>query len=179
MDGWMEMEISFQGRTMKTMVYVKMDACDQLLLSEGVCRQLGIVTYHPSLLPQDKPGSTPEVDTLVPSVRVSLVQALGIPGNRSAVVTVRIDCTLQQLNQPMFAEGQEGIERENGLVVEDAVVSASADGLAQLVIANFSGFTQRVPEAVLTDHSAVKSVLEIPKPTGKHAQWFTARKWDL
>ena len=26
---------------------------------------------------------------------------------------------------------------------------------------------------VLTDHSAVKSVLETPNPTGKHAQWWT------
>ena len=28
------------------MVYVKIDAIDQLLLSEEVCRQLGIVCYH-------------------------------------------------------------------------------------------------------------------------------------
>ena len=34
---------------MKTTVYVKMDAQDQLLLSEGVSRQLRIVTYHPSV----------------------------------------------------------------------------------------------------------------------------------
>ena len=31
---------------MKTPVYIKMDAPDQLLLSEGVCQQLGIVSYH-------------------------------------------------------------------------------------------------------------------------------------
>ena len=31
------------------MVHIKMDAVEQLLLSEGVCRQLGIVTYHPSI----------------------------------------------------------------------------------------------------------------------------------
>ena len=31
---------------MKTPVYIKMDAKEQLLLSEGVCRQLGVVTYH-------------------------------------------------------------------------------------------------------------------------------------
>jgi hypothetical protein len=34
---------------MKTPIYVKMDAFDQLLLSEGVCRQLGIVSYHPDV----------------------------------------------------------------------------------------------------------------------------------
>ena len=34
---------------MLTPIYLKMDAHDSLLLSEGVCRQLGIVTYHPSI----------------------------------------------------------------------------------------------------------------------------------
>ena len=146
LDGCMEMEISFQGKTMKTTVYIKMDACDQLLLSEGVCRQLGIVTYHPSLLPRDTSDGTCEADTLVPSVRVSLVQTLKIPANRSALVPVRVECTPQQGNLPMFVEGREGIEKETGLVVEDAVVSTTADCLAQLVITNLSGFTQRLPE---------------------------------
>ena len=34
---------------MVTPVYVKMDAHDQLLLSEGVCLQLDIVQYHPEV----------------------------------------------------------------------------------------------------------------------------------
>ena len=41
LDGLM---ISFRGTTMK------MDAPESLLLSEGVCRQLGIPTYHTSIL---------------------------------------------------------------------------------------------------------------------------------
>ena len=36
------MDISFDDRTKKTAVYVKMDTPKQLLLSEGACRQLGI-----------------------------------------------------------------------------------------------------------------------------------------
>ena len=32
-----------------TPIYVKMDPYDDLLLSEGVCRHLGIVNYHPSI----------------------------------------------------------------------------------------------------------------------------------
>ena len=39
---------------MRTPVYVKLDAAEQLLLSEGVCRQLGIITYHPEVLPRGK-----------------------------------------------------------------------------------------------------------------------------
>ena len=47
LDGRMDLEVTFDGRTICTPVYIKMDAADQLLLSEGVCRQLGIVTFHP------------------------------------------------------------------------------------------------------------------------------------
>ena len=46
LDGRMDLNISFAGQTMRTPVYIKMDAHDQLLLSEGVCRQLNIVAYH-------------------------------------------------------------------------------------------------------------------------------------
>ena len=45
----MVMDITFDGKTMSTAVYVKMNAYDKLLLSEGVCRQLGIVSYHSSV----------------------------------------------------------------------------------------------------------------------------------
>ena len=40
---------SFEGKTMKTPVYVKVDAPDQLLLGESVCRQLQIISYHPAI----------------------------------------------------------------------------------------------------------------------------------
>ena len=46
LDGRLDLDITFQERTMKTPVYVKMNAKEQLLLSEGVCRQLGKATYH-------------------------------------------------------------------------------------------------------------------------------------
>lgn len=42
----MTMSIAFGEKAMVTSVYIKMDARDQLLLSEGVCRQLDIIQYH-------------------------------------------------------------------------------------------------------------------------------------
>ena len=45
----MDLDIVFGEATVTTPVYIKMDAHDQLLLSEGVCRQLGILRYHPSV----------------------------------------------------------------------------------------------------------------------------------
>ena len=43
----MKLDITFDGKTMSTPVYIKLDAPEQLLLAEGVCRQLNIITYHP------------------------------------------------------------------------------------------------------------------------------------
>ena len=42
----MDLDITFDGKTMRTAVYIKMDSRDPLLLSEGVCHQLGIISYH-------------------------------------------------------------------------------------------------------------------------------------
>ena len=49
--GRIDLDLTFGDTTMKTPVhvYVKIDASDQLLLSEGACRQLGIISYHPNV----------------------------------------------------------------------------------------------------------------------------------
>ena len=49
LDGRMDLDVTFGERTLNTPVYIKVDAADQLLLSEGTCRQLGIVSYHPAV----------------------------------------------------------------------------------------------------------------------------------
>jgi len=41
LDGLIDLDIVFDGKTVCTPVYVKIDSPDPLLLSEGVCRQLG------------------------------------------------------------------------------------------------------------------------------------------
>ena len=48
-DGKIDVNIEFDGKTMLTPIYIKMDAPELLLLSEGVCRQLGIISYHPDV----------------------------------------------------------------------------------------------------------------------------------
>ena len=47
--GRMDLDISFERNTMRTPIYIKLDTAEQLLLSEGVCRQLGILHYHSSM----------------------------------------------------------------------------------------------------------------------------------
>lgn len=49
LDGRLDLDITFGGKTMRTPIYLKMDSREQLLLSEGVCKQLGIISYHPDV----------------------------------------------------------------------------------------------------------------------------------
>ena len=49
LDGQMDMTLSFGKEELQATVYVKLVTPDKLLLSEAVCRQLGIVNYHPSV----------------------------------------------------------------------------------------------------------------------------------
>ena len=64
-------------------MYVRKEAQDQLLLSEGVSRQLGIISYHREVHPLKQLAKDPRVrsgehEAQVPLVRVCLVQAVSI-----------------------------------------------------------------------------------------------------
>ena len=61
LDGMLELDITFDSCTMRIPVYVKMDAHDPLILSEGVCHQLGIikVSAQTRLLPRPHPTLRP------------------------------------------------------------------------------------------------------------------------
>ena len=63
-----------------------MDAKEQLLISEGVCHQLGIVKYHKEVMPGDNDGK----DKSVLSVRVQLVQTIEFRPEESVVTEVRL-----------------------------------------------------------------------------------------
>ena len=93
LDGRLDLDVSFGDKTMKTAIYIKMDAHDQLLLSEGVCRQLGIISYHPDVQAgqsKESPStgaagaSTSEDDAIVPTVRVRLLQSAHLPPQQSS-----------------------------------------------------------------------------------------------
>ena len=47
--GRLDITIAFSGKVLTTPVYIKKDAEEPLLLSEGVCRQLGVIQYHPDV----------------------------------------------------------------------------------------------------------------------------------
>ena len=137
LDGCMDMDLSFADKTMRTTVYIKMDTYDQLLLSEGVCRQLGIVSYHPSV----SLGKSSKTAAIVPNVRVNLVQSLQLPPNQGAVVSVKLEGYIDSPEHSLLVHSWEIIQRETGLTVENSIIAVPQSSLAQIVVKNCCGFT--------------------------------------
>lgn len=89
LDVRLDLEVSFDDKVMETAIYLKRDANDQLLLSEGVCRQLGIISCHPSAEPWrgGKKVLLLEKEVKVPRVVISLCLLFCT----SAIVSVQVE----------------------------------------------------------------------------------------
>ena len=70
-----QLNIAFGETTIRTPVYLKMDAQEQLLLSEGVCSQLGLVTYHPGVASTHIQDSATEDGGQTESTQIPVVSA--------------------------------------------------------------------------------------------------------
>ena len=142
-----EVDIEFQGKTMKTRLYVKMDAPDELLLSEGVCRQLSIISYHPEVLgstsaKQTKaPDREKEEGCMVPIVRICLVQDVCLILNECVTAQVQMDGDVGIRMQPLLAEGDKPLIQKRGLQMVDDILPPSEDGMVQVSLMNHLGIT--------------------------------------
>ena len=131
-DGRVDLDITFQDRTMKTPVYVKLDAKEQLLLLEGVCRQLGIVTYHGVVEPGqkaagDERGNGVGGEVRIPTVRVTLVQTVRLKPGGNAVFGVRLVRDTGGLGVKLAGTGV-------GCKTEDECGCSESDGLRPLLL---------------------------------------------
>ena len=176
LDGRLDLDITFGEKTMSTPIYLKMDAHDELLLSEGVCSQLGIVSYHtdvhPGVAPVAKPlkGSVDptqsgldavgdEMATVdngvqlgsearVPLVRVSLVKSVTVLPGQTTMVDVKLTSGCNLSNLPVLVEGSASVEKKTGLRVEDALVAPDDEGMAKMSVWNPSGFSQTIERGI-------------------------------
>ena len=185
-DGRIDVDISFQQHTMKTPVYIKMDAKEQLLLSEGVCRQLGVVTYHPSVVPgqQGTGANCTGSEVCVPTVRVMLMKTLKLKPDESAVVNAKLvsgddgargvegdasgadlgtngeahhaDKTLPLL----LLETDEPTQDETGVQILSALVQPSEDGAATVLLTNRQSFTHRIEEGTVVGAASSVTVVD-------------------
>ena len=148
--GRMDLEISFDGKMLVTPIYIKMDAHDQLLLSEGVCSQLGILEYHKNVWPgrelvTDVTSGETAV-TLVRTYRVSLSEPVIIPANKTTVVPVHVESNTDINSVPLLLEGNGAASKETGLIIERALLQPGGGGAACVKIHNVGGFTERIEE---------------------------------
>lgn len=108
---------------MKTTVYIKLDASEPLLLSEGVCRQLGIVTYHPDVTP----GSSSEKEgTKVPAVRVRLIEAVKLPPRSDQCVVAEVGWEPSLLEGPLLMEADQSLKVSNHVYLPDVLISGDS-----------------------------------------------------
>ena len=140
LDGRMDLDLSFGDKTVNTPMYVKMDAQDQLLLSEGVCRKLEIVSYHPDVITV---RSKKKRFSVIPTVQVRLLESVTLQPCQSMYAQVQINReSLDAETDSLLVEYDPQVESDTGLQVESALVQPSQEGFAQLLVSNHSGFTQ-------------------------------------
>ena len=164
LDGRLDLDIGFGEHTLRTPVYVKMDAHDQLLLSEGVCRQLGIVSYHPSVerwRGGNRQGRLPQpAESQVPTVRVNLVQSVRLLPHQSKVVEVRMT-PATNLDQPLLLEPLPAPFRNDvSLDTDTALLRTTAEGTTKIVVSNPTGQACRMEGGSLIGNASIVHVID-------------------
>jgi len=145
LDGRMELDVEFCNRKMKTTIYIKMNAHDQLLLSEGVCRQLGIVQYHPDVRVWRAPGPlTHQLDSPV----VQVIKSACILPQQCSVVSVKLISTHTSQDNPQQLL-LEPCSLDGALQAEPTLIKVSATGTYDVPVGNCTGFTHTLEENVI------------------------------
>ena len=120
-DGKLKLKVTFLDLTMKTDSYVKMNAHEPLLVSDGVCRQLGIVTYHTAV--DAVQSKAVNAESVVLTVRVQLVKIktqLARP-DQSVVAEVRWKAGV--LEGPMLLEANPLVVNNYNINIADILLS--------------------------------------------------------
>ena len=153
LDGRMDLDISFDGHAMCTPVYIKMDAKEPLLLSEGVCSQLKIISYHPQVttpvVAAKKRSSTVGI---VPMVRIQLVRSSKLLPQSSHRVPVRLSSAGLLCEGPMLVEGDVGLGQD-GVWMQEGLVQPEQGADLLVTLENHSGFTMTVEEGTVIGHA--------------------------
>ena len=170
LDAQMDLDIAFGETTIRTPVYLKMDTQEQLLLSEGVCSQLGLVTYHPGVASTHVQDSATEDRgqtklAQIPIVSVQLLQTTSVLPHSVARAEVRI-----QQNGPypghLLVEGDRSLKSTLGVDLVDALLEPSGDGTASVLLTNTSRFTCRVEAGSTIGTATEVSILKPAAPAG-------------
>ena len=162
-DGKMDLDISFGDVTMQTPVYIKMDAADQLLLSEGVCRQLGIVTYHDEVGKYKAGRKQEQRKAMVPAVSVSTVKTIHVLPHQSIVAQVGVPPS----TGPLLLEHDCTLEESTGLQLEDTLIHTNKQGLAYTIFSNPTGCSSCVNAGTIIGRAVEVEIIEGTEPNSR------------
>ena len=169
--GRMQLTLSFDGQEMKTMVYIKMDVEDQLLLSEGVCRQLGIVKYHPNIevwrgrKKRKKPKKLKEPKVPRVSCTVKLVKTVHLAPHSSSVVTIQSQLPSTCILLEPLSSSQSDSQLLS-LLESPALVKTDSQGVAHVVLSNLRKTPQKCQQG---DELAIAVSADVIEPAADHA----------
>ena len=112
-----------------------------------MCRQLGIVTYHPEVGPMTKgpsrgqvPGSGSGAEKSTGLVTVKLVNARQVLTSQSVIASVQLSPMVPS-TVPVLIEANPTFTEVKGIQLSDALVVPDEQGLANVCLTNFSGMT--------------------------------------
>ena len=133
------LEIIFGERAITTSVYIKMEAHDPLLLSEGVCRLLGIISYHPEVRCSRKISvADPSWEAVVPMVKVQLIQSAKVLPQQGVLVTSKVE---KALEGTWLLEPDPDLE-DFGVCAQEFLLQTGGE-LVHLVLTNSTGIMQQ------------------------------------
>ena len=145
----MDLDIQLGDKVIKT---PKMDAHDQLLLSEGVCRQLCVISQHQDVEvwrggKAQRTGQKGANVGKIPMVRVKLLQSVNVlPLQRLKVDVQFVSLSAKSSNTPHLLETNTALKQSSGVTLADSLVNPNANGLAKVIITIPTGFTQSIEE---------------------------------
>ena len=147
--GRMDLEITFDQKVLHTPIYIKMDACDQLLLAEGVCSQLGIVEYHQNVWPGKKlqKGAHTGGSTVLSVRQVSVLRDITVPARKAVMIGVAIQGSELQ-DGPLLLEDSDNLDSV-GLEIQRSLFMLNEKGEATVTVLNTSGFSERIPKGAI------------------------------
>lgn len=118
-----------------------------LSLYSWVCRQLGIVTYHPEILTTPQPSEPAgNKECRVPTVKVCLVKGIKLPPRPGQSVIAEVSWDGEGPTGPLLLEANPELLAQHGVQVSDGLVPSAEAGTAKIIVTNCSGFTYRLEE---------------------------------
>ena len=129
------------------------------MLAEGVCSQLGILTYHADVQllkkPHKKPQEIEDAQTERSPVQVSLVQSVKLLPFHDTVINVKVPA--QETGPLLFKPDSGWLPAD--VRAQEGLLHIHQDGTAHMILKNASGFTQTVEERTVIGQGQAVTVV--------------------